>query len=82
MIVQCCYLDDYDWLLKVFYEVDQNDSDLILKELDEIDCDPVAFYKLADLMESQALNFGFTYTDDSMRVTFIIIGKTTCASEF
>lgn len=82
MITQVVYLKDYDWLLKVFYEVDREDSDVILNELDQIDCDPKAFYALADQLENGNLNTGFTYTDSSMHVTFIIISKTTCAAEF
>ena len=82
MITQVVYLKDYDWLLKVFYEVDREDSDVILNELDQIDCDSEAFYALADQLENGNLNTGFTYTDSSMHVTFIIISKTTCAAEF
>ena len=33
MIIQCCYLDKYDWLVKVFYEVHPEDTNIILKEL-------------------------------------------------
>ena len=36
MIIQCCYLDKYDWLVKVFYEVQPEDTNIILKELDEL----------------------------------------------
>ena len=56
MITQVVYLKDYDWLLKVFYEVDREDSDVILNELDQIDCDPKAFYALADQLENGNLN--------------------------
>ena len=30
MIVQVVYLEDYDWLPKVYYDVETKDSDLIL----------------------------------------------------
>lgn len=82
MIVQVVYLEKYDWLLKVYYEVETKDQDIILNELDSIDCSPKAFYSLADQLESGHLNTGFTYTDNQLRVTFIIISKTTSASEF
>lgn len=82
MITQCCYLDKYDWLVKVFYEVCREDADVILEELDAIDCEPDAFYALATMLEGDQYNQGFTYTDDELHITFIIIGKTTCASEF
>lgn len=82
MITQVVYLEKYDWLVKAFYEVEPEDSDIILDELDSIDCDPTAFYALADQLEAGNLNTGFTYTDSSMHVTFIVISKTTCAAEF
>lgn len=82
MITQCCYLKDYDWLVKVFYEVEQKDIDIILNELDEIDCDLEAFYKLANLLESDIPDQGFTYTDPKLHITFIIMYKSSCAMEF
>lgn len=48
MITQVIYLPDYDWLIKVFYEATSDDSELILEELDKIDCDPIPFYRLAE----------------------------------
>ena len=82
MIIQCCYLDKYDWLVKVFYEVQPEDTNIILKELDDIECDKIAFYKLLDLFESNITDTGFTYTDSTMHVTFIIICRSSCAEEF
>ena len=82
MKTQLIYLDNYDWLIKVFYLVKNPDIDLILGELDSIDCDPEAFYKAADMLEHDDYNTGFTYTDDEKRVTFIIISKTTSAAQF
>lgn len=82
MIVQVVYLEDYDWLLKVYYDVRTEDTDLILNELDDIDCEPNAFYSLAEQLENDPVNCGFTYTDNSMHVTFIVISKTTSRSEF
>ena len=82
MITQVVYLEKYDWLIKIYYAVDTYYTDLILKELDEIDCDPQAFYALAEQLEAGKMNTGFTYTDSEKHVTFIIIGLTTCASEF
>lgn len=82
MIIQVVYLERYDWLIKVFYDVDSSNADQILNELDKIDCDPIAFYSLADQLEEDDRNIGFTYTDNYMRVTFIVISKTTCSAEF
>lgn len=82
MITQIIYLEKYDWIIKAFYEVTTNDADIILRELDAIDCEPTAFYTFADQLESQYINTGFTYTDKDLRVTFIVLSCTTDASEF
>ena len=82
MKIQLIYLENYDWLIKIFYHTTPEDADIILKELDEIDCEPEAFYKAADTLESGEINAGFTYTDENLTVSFIIINKTSSAKEF
>jgi len=64
MKTQIVYLDKYDWLIKVFYLIEDPDIDLILDELDSIDCEPDAFYRAANMLENNELNCGFTYTDE------------------
>ena len=82
MKTQVIYLDDYDWLIKVYYAIDTYYTDEILGELDSIDCEPEAFYKIAELLDNFTENIGFTYTDVQKHVTFIIIGLTSSAEEF
>jgi hypothetical protein len=38
MIAQVIYLKEYDWLVKVYYAVDQYYKEEILSELYSIDC--------------------------------------------
>ena len=82
MTVQVVYLKDYDWLIKVFYEVTADDSDVILSELDYIDCPADIYYSAAEMMEGDYPDTGFTYTNSVMRVTFIIMMYSSCADEF
>lgn len=82
MIIQLIYLEKYDWLIKVFYNTTPDDSEVILKELDDIDCEPEAFYKAAEILESGVWNTGFTYTDTDKHVTFVTINETDSAKEF
>ena len=82
MIVQLIYLEEYDWLIKIFYHATPEDADIILKELDDIDCEPDAFYQAADILESGEINAGCTYTDPEKTVSFIIINETDLAKEF
>lgn len=81
-MIQLIYLEKYDWLIKVFYITNDTNIDLILKELDDIDCHPEIFYEIAEILESEILNTGITYTDNSKHVTFMIIGKSECPKEF
>ena len=82
MKTQIVYLDNYDWLIKVFYLVEDPFIEGILGELDSIDCEPEAFYRAAEMLENDEFNTGFTYTDEEKHVTFLVIGKTTSADEF
>jgi hypothetical protein len=82
MTVQVVYLKDYDWLIKVFYEVTSDDGDVILSELDDIDCPADIYYSAAEMMEGDYPDTGFTYTNSAMRVTFIIMMLSSCADEF
>lgn len=82
MIAQVIYLEKYDWLIKAFYEASVDDADVILEELDSIDCEPYAFYEAAEMLECGYLDTGFTYTTPDLRVTFIVMMESSCADEF
>ena len=51
MVAQIIYLKKYDWLIKAFYEVSSDDADVILKELDDIDCESYFYYNAAEILE-------------------------------
>lgn len=82
MVVQIIYLEKYDWLIKAFYEATDLDADLILEELEQIDCEPHIYYDAAEMLENNHLDTGFTYTIPDMRVTFIVMMQSSCADEF
>ena len=58
------------------------DADVILKELDDIDCESYFYYNAAEILEGNSLDTGFTYTTPDMRVTFIVMMESSCADEF
>lgn len=82
MVVQIVYLEGYDWLIKVFYEVTSDDADIILNELDDIDCPSDIYYNAADMLEVGDFDTGFTYTSSFYRTSFIIMMQSSCADEF
>lgn len=82
MIVQIIYLEDYDWLIKVYYAVTTYYRDEILDELDSIGCDKESYEKIEDMIDNFKLNTGATYTDPGKHITFIIIGLTDSVEQF
>ena len=82
MVTQIVYLKDYDWLIKVFYEVTSDDTDIILKELDDIDCPAEIYYSAAEMLEGDYPDTGFTYTSSFYQISFIIMMQSSCADEF
>ena len=73
MVTQVVYLEDYDWLIKVFYEVTSDDTDIILQELDDIDCPAEIYYSAAEMLEGDYPDTGFTYTSSFYHTSFIIM---------
>lgn len=82
MIVQVIYLEDYDWLIKVYYAVSTYYADEILGELDSIGCSPSIYKRAEKMLRNYETNTGLTYTDPEKHVTFIIIGLTDSVMEF
>lgn len=82
MIIQVIYLEDYDWLIKVYYAVTTYYTEEILGELESIDCDFDTYKRIESMLKNYQINTGFTYTDPLKHVTFIIIGLTDSPEEF
>lgn len=82
MLIQTFYLTDYDWDVKVYYAVDRYYISDILTELDQLNIDNYEYVKIKQLLETQQLNIGVTYTDYIQKKSVVIIGLTTSASEF
>lgn len=82
MIVQVIYLEDYDWLIKVYYAVTTYYTEQILGELESMDCAYSIYNDAEKMLKEGKLNCGFTYTNPSLHVTFIIIGLTDSVQEF
>jgi hypothetical protein len=63
MLIQTFYLTDYDWDVKVYYAVDRYYISDILTELDQLNIDNYEYVNIKQLLETQKLNIGATYTD-------------------
>ena len=76
------YLEKYDWSIRVYYAVNEYFISNILIDLLEMDCNEESFFKIKRLMESEANNIGFTYTNTEMRASLMLIGITDSSEEF
>jgi hypothetical protein len=78
MILQEIYLDKYNWLLKIYYVDKEYPVNLILEDLYKLDC---AYIKdIKNLMYSNELNCGFTYSNKN--TTILVIGPTKNVVDF
>ena len=80
MIIQDIYLRKYDWTVRVYYEVDDVYTDLIIEDLYDIGCDNPK--ETVEDFLSSGLNCGFTYSNGLYRASIIIIGLTSEPAEF
>lgn len=82
MIVQDIHLNNYNWDVRVYYALDTYYMDDILEDLMIIGCEPNELFEVQDLFITNKLNRGFTCTNNRLRTSVVIIGKTTSADEF
>lgn len=82
MITQVIYLEDYDWLIKIYYAVSTYYTDEILEELDSIGCEGKAFESIKSMLINHTYNSGYTYSNQNLHVTIMVIGLTDSAEEF
>lgn len=82
MLTQTIYLSKCDWKVKVYYAVDRYYLEDILYDLDNLNIDNYEYLQIKQLMESNEVNIGFTYTDYRQKKSIIVIGLTTSAAEF
>ena len=82
MIVQDVYLEDYDWVIRVYYATTEYFISNILIDLLELECDEEAFFKIKYLMETGKDDIGFTYSNTEKRASLMLIGITNSADEF
>lgn len=82
MITQVIYLEKYDWLIKVYYAITEDCKYDIIDELNSIDCPEYEMEQIINIFKPFRSNTGFTYTDPSKRITFIIISIADNAEQF
>ena len=82
MILQKVYLKDFNWFINVYYAVNYNNIDDILYDLEYLECPYNQIIKALDLLQSQELNSGFTYSNLRRHESIMVIGLTTSPEQF
>ncbi len=80
MIIQDIYLEDWDWTIKVFYVVDTCYIEVILAELENINCPEDTLLRVEKCLKE--VNTGVTYSNLKYKCSIIVIGQSTSPIEF
>lgn len=82
MILQEIYLDKYKWGVLIFYAVDSIFTDIIMSEIEELDCSKEEMSSAKKLLMSNKYNTGLTISNFDKRESVVVIGLTDSAEEF
>ena len=80
MIIQDIYLKDYDWSIRVYYEIDAVYLHSIMNDLEALHCEDPE--ECLDRFLKAGLNSGLTYTSPKQNSSLVLIGKTSSPAEF
>ena len=80
MIIQEFYIKKYDWLVRIYYFVDEYYVSLIEKDLKDLECEDVK--ECIKPFKEGKLNAGLTYTNPDYNTSVVVIGKTLSPEEF
>lgn len=70
----------YGWTLDAFFDVRESDASSVISKLDSLGCDEESH--AAARRTIGKLNCGLTYSMRNERHSFMVVSRSTCASEF
>lgn len=82
MIIQDVYLEDWDWVIKVYYAVDTFYMDSIIGDLESMGCSDKKINEIEWALTQYPYNNGLTYSNIEHRWSLIVIGITETPEEF
>lgn len=82
MIRQRFILEKYDWLVWVYYAVDDYYVDEILERLESIGCNHSFLRDAESNMSNGKMNTGLTYSNLKARMTVMVIGLADSTEEY
>ena len=79
---QKIYIPKYDWEVHVFYDTTIYNADEILNELHKFGCSKKGISKTLGQFLTSSYNNGFTYSNKSIRVSLVSLGRASSFSQF
>lgn len=75
-------LRDWDWDVVAFYDAGPEDADEVFRALRDAHCTRAVLSDSYDILYRFHPNRGLTYTNNALRRSVMLIGRTTCAAQF
>lgn len=82
MIIRDIYIEQYRWHVYCYFAVTDYYTDEILNVLDSIGCSSAVYNRVAEKMEKNELNTGFTYSNKLTHETLMVIGLASSNEEY
>ena len=82
MIIRDIYIEKYRWHVHCYFAVDKYYTEEILDVLETLGCSDAVYNRVADKMERNEKNAGFTYSNKIARETLMVIGRASSTAEY
>ena len=82
MIIRDIYIEKYRWHVHCDFAVDKYYTEEILEVLETLGCSDAVYNRVADKMERNEKNAGFTYSNKIARETLMVIGRASSTAEY
>lgn len=79
---QRIYIEDYDWVVDVFYDTVAEDADIVLGYLRRLGCSGGDYIHSRNNLRSGDMDTGLTYSDNRKRESVMVIGRSSTLAEF
>ena len=82
MIIRDIYIEKYRWHVHCYFAVDKYYTEEILEVLETLGCSDAVYNRVADKMERNEKNAGFTYSNKIAHETLMVVGRATSNAEY
>ena len=82
MIAQRIFLEDYEWLINVFFGDDNSSTEELIDFMEIMHCSKKEMASMRNIVDDSRRNVGFTYTDFDNMSTVVYISPCDSPSEY